>query len=296
MSGETLRARTELLERIERAAAGGVSLAAATTTEDVKSGPVHPLAATFDVSEGGAHARSGTRARPTPDRAPLFMDLAGEGRALAPTQRSQTPLTPSSPPFVPITSDAPPRPHFNLEPRPSSDSFGGARQSTAPSSAPPRAHFNVEPRPISDGYSGVRQPTPDAAPRPPVSDGHGEVRQPTADPPSRPSVAPRAVADGQGGALQSSNPLATPPPAARPRRVPIPIPVDQERHISLRERLETPFKVVAAGVVLSLVDAAARPYLGDFPVRPLWLAEILVVVGVLWALARMVLPLRTSRD
>ena len=63
--------------------------------------------------------------------------------------------------------------------------------------------------------------------------------------------------------------------------------------LSLREKLETPLKVVVVGVVVSLADVAVRQFTAAWPVRPIWIAEGLVVIGVLWALARVLLP---SRD
>jgi hypothetical protein len=82
------------------------------------------------------------------------------------------------------------------------------------------------------------------------------------------------------------------PVAARAR--PIPVRAEPERPaVSLREKLETPLKVVVAGVVISLADVAVRQYTAAWPVRPIWIAEGLVVIGVLWALARVLLP---SRD
>jgi hypothetical protein len=39
--------------------------------------------------------------------------------------------------------------------------------------------------------------------------------------------------------------------------------------------------------VISVVDALARPLLASVPFRPLWVAEVLVVAGVLWLMARL---------
>jgi serine/threonine-protein kinase len=81
------------------------------------------------------------------------------------------------------------------------------------------------------------------------------------------------------------------PAPVRPRPIPLRIEPEEEP-ISLRDRIETPLKVIAAGVLLSVADPLLRPFLGGVPIRPLWVAEVLVVVGVLWVAARLVMPVR----
>jgi hypothetical protein len=69
-----------------------------------------------------------------------------------------------------------------------------------------------------------------------------------------------------------------------------PVPVnDGVERVSLRERLDAPLKVVALGLVLSLVDVVIRQMEIQLPVRPIWIAEVLVVLGMLWALFRVFL-------
>ena len=124
---------------------------------------------------------------------------------------------------------------------------------------------------------------------------------PVAPPPAKPtplSVAPPAAKPMTlpitPPLSQDEAPLFDPSPA-RPRRAPRQIQPAQTEGLdraSLRERLERPLQLVAAGVALSLVDWAVREYTVALPVRPIWLAEILVVVGVIWAFARLALPSR----
>ncbi len=240
MAGATLNARTQLLERIERAAAG---LALPAAVEDVRTSAVHPLAATYDLGERGLAAQSGTRSRPPP-----VPGLSSE------PPRARTPVASSYPPVPGAPSD------------------------------PPRVRTPVSsPYPLLDELREpartVLDPTPPAPPR---------TSTPAPQPYFNPE--PRPISDPQGPARPSSNPLEAAPSPPRARRIPIPVQTEEDHHVSLRERLEAPLKVVAVGVVLSVVDAALRPYLDSLPLRPLWLAEILVVAGVLWALARMVLP------
>jgi eukaryotic-like serine/threonine-protein kinase len=165
-------------------------------------------------------------------------------------------------------------------PKPAPSEMAAQERTWPQASKPPRSGLGAEIA-FSSG-----PPPQAAAPLDPRPDGMG--------------LGPRSLEPGLspsspsfGGMLDVAAPG---PPPQRPRRIPIPVEPEADHLVSLRERLETPLKVVAAGVVVALVDMAVRQYTASLPVRPLWVAEVLVVVGVLWALARVVLPQRGSRD
>ncbi len=245
--GETLAARRQLLERIERESAESGA------DDPVRSGPGLPFAATLDSSNDL--------------RLPVESGL--RPRSAAPTSYEATlPQAGTSDPFLsaPATTRMPSSPVLPLQPFSMGDTPGpGTPETPGPAQAPADPAGKGEP--FSPLDADLRPPSD---PRPP-SDGIGASRAPS-DP----------LADGSGQ-------------PARVHRIPVHI-EPQEEQISLRERLETPLKVVAAGVLLSVADPLARPFLTGVPVRLLWVAEILVVVGVLWAIGRLVLPLRSSRD
>ena len=73
---------------------------------------------------------------------------------------------------------------------------------------------------------------------------------------------------------------------ARVHRIPVRIPDEDDDRGSLRERLAWPVRLLVLGVALSLVDFALRQAEVTLPFRPIWAAEILVVVGVIWAFVR----------
>lgn len=64
---------------------------------------------------------------------------------------------------------------------------------------------------------------------------------------------------------------------------------------ALREHLEWPVRVIAAGVGISLLDWAVRDFTAELPIRPIRLAELLVSAGVVWAIARVFFPSFFSR-
>jgi hypothetical protein len=86
-------------------------------------------------------------------------------------------------------------------------------------------------------------------------------------------------------------PIEPPAPRAAVRIRPIAA-EPEEPPLSLRERLETPVKIVAAGILLAFADPVLRPFLGGIPIRPLHVAEVLLVAGVIWIAVRLVLPAR----
>ncbi len=159
----------------------------------------------------------------------------------------------------------------------------------------PSARSGVEIRPgTMGGVATLPEPRSDVGLRDesrPISSRplSSRPRPPPRPPASRPPVPMGGTPNTPAVAPLTPTPLA---PPLRAHRIPTRAvdPADAER--SLRERLEPPLKVVALGVVLSVVDVVVRPYTESLalPVRPLLIAEILVVVGVLWALARVVLP------
>ena len=135
--------------------------------------------------------------------------------------------------------------------------------------------------PVFQGLSATPSPLPPAS-YPPHPLAATLPALPASAPPSAPPSAKPPASPLQ--------PPAEPPPAARPYRIPVRTAGALDAERTLRERLEAPLRVVALGVVLSVVDVAVRPFTASLPFRPLWIAEILVVAGVLWALARVVLP------
>jgi serine/threonine-protein kinase len=178
-----------------------------------------------------------------------------------------------------------------------------------PSTPPPRMGeelFGVD--------ATLPQPTRSDAPPPEPSEPSGPPlpvapRVARSVPPAAKSVPPAAKSVPPAARPAAPEPTIVPPsarenepplfdsPAARrprpPRRIGPPQPMDGLDRASLKERLEKPLQLVAVGVGLSLVDWAVRELTVSLPVRPIWLAEILVVVGVVWAFARLALP---SRD
>jgi serine/threonine-protein kinase len=110
--------------------------------------------------------------------------------------------------------------------------------------------------------------------------------------------------------VSAMRPISAPPPRATPPSPPLPdalappvvpvraMPVRPSRAVeapteSLGARLAAPLKVIAVGVVLTLADIATRSLTASLPFRPAWIANVLVVVGVVWALVRLVMPPRT---
>ena len=183
-------------------------------------------------------------------------------------------------------------PDARAEPLPEQGSFldSGPRPREAPVPMPIGLPSSPPPR-MDEGVFGNEPTMPgQASDEPPRSD-RPPPPLPVAPPSSRSMPLPVLPPSSR-----DETPLFDrPAPPARSRRVPHriqPAEMDEIDRASLRERLERPLQLVAAGVVLSLVDWAAREYTVALPVRPLWLAEILVVVGVVWAFARLALPPR----
>ena len=144
------------------------------------------------------------------------------------------------------------------------------------------------------------------------SDDRGEGFEPTQpqkerSEPTGPSSAPASSAPPVSSAPpasaapppRSAPPAPAPPPGsleagarrqegsgARVHRIPVRIQDEDDDRGSLRERLAWPVRLLVLGVALSLVDFALRQAEVTLPFRPIWAAEILVVVGVVWAFVR----------
>jgi eukaryotic-like serine/threonine-protein kinase len=143
------------------------------------------------------------------------------------------------------------------------------------------------PSPRSDRPASSSQTMPAVGRRtsPPLSDP---------DPTSElapPSSGARAAPGAEVGNDDLLARMSSPPGAPRPRpqlRPPVRIQDDDTNaaRTSLRERLDAPLKLVAIGVVISVLDWAAREYTASLPIRPSWFAEALVIAGVIWAAVR----------
>jgi serine/threonine-protein kinase len=275
LASDTLRARSQLVERIERAAAEA--------DEAVASGPALPFATTVSMNRGpigDRDAESGPRSRPI-----LRSDAppTGKERTL-PSARASGRPPPPRPPRPPVP---------NVQERSALPDPGFLDVPPTTRTAPPGIDTGVAtpagralPQPLADWAlpdPGLPR-SPDGVPTPPSSGSPA--------PPPASSSGRRPISEGSPGqaSMAPSAPLQP-----RARRIPLHI-EPQEEPVSLRERIENPLKVVAAGVLLSVADPLLRPLLGDFPIRPLWIAEVLVVAGVLWIVARLMLPARRRRD
>jgi serine/threonine-protein kinase len=130
---------------------------------------------------------------------------------------------------------------------------------------------------------GPSAPEPAEPPAPPSS--LRLVRPLEAPPPSLEpaNVTPRSSVSAHPHA-STPLPASDAPPPSRAYRI---APVQRRPPTSVWERVETPLKVVAAGLVVAAVDALAHPFLPAVPFRLLWIAEGVIVVGVLWILARL---------
>jgi serine/threonine-protein kinase len=185
----------------------------------------------------------------------------------------------------------------------------GAVDATMPqgSEGPPLPVAPVRPQPdegLVPGLAalGVRGPSTPLPPRP--------VDPRAADPHARPSVPPTTLPSPGAPAAPEAAPGAAPKPlsdgarAARSapsgeggvvRRRPIPIRGEPEGGIdraSVRAKLALPTYVVVVGVLISLADVGLRTAGLTFAFRPIWAAEVLVIVGVVWAFVALALPSR----
>jgi serine/threonine-protein kinase len=129
-----------------------------------------------------------------------------------------------------------------------------------------------------------------AAPKPPSPRDEAALLAKAGVPPLPEPAPPSASPLSLQGAPSSR----TESPSGRVHRIPVrsgahPLADDDDR-ASLRERLEWPIRLVAAGVILSLADVIVRQADVALPLRLIWLAEVLVVAGVLWAFVRLFLP------
>jgi serine/threonine-protein kinase len=139
---------------------------------------------------------------------------------------------------------------------------------------------------------GVRGPSTPLPPRP---------AEPSAGPttlPSPPAPAEAAPAEAGSDPLADATRSARPAPTANDgvvRRRPIPIRGEPDAAIdrgSLRAKLGLPITLVVVGVLVSLADVGLRMAGISFAFRPIWVAEVLVIVGVVWAFVALALPSR----
>jgi serine/threonine-protein kinase len=160
------------------------------------------------------------------------------------------------------------------------------RSDRPPSTLPPST-----PRPARSAFD--EQPAAaEPAPRPalPVAaDSHTPASSgPTAADPSTLPSAPDP-------ASSKSNPARPPRDLSRPHQRTAIRPVvneDEAERTALFEKLQWPIRLVLAGVVVSLADFGLRQLDLPLPIRPIWVAEVLVVVGVIWAFVSLFMPSR----
>jgi len=161
--------------------------------------------------------------------------------------------------------------------------------------------MRAEDRPSALPYD-VTVPQKGRSEYPPAPSAGGSAPPGSANPPpppvpparSAPSVAPSGSGDPETrpSALDSSSRPPRPRDMARShRRTPIRAaePDDSDRS-ALRERLQWPIRLVIVGVVTSFADFGLRQADVPLPIRPIWIAEVLVVVGVIWAFITVVTP------
>ena len=273
LAGETLAARAKLLEALEQ------SVSASAASASVPALAATPAADADSFLDELLESEPPLRALPMPmpvglpSSIPPPMGMSEEIFGVEPTSpariRNRAEPPPSEPPARPLPIAPPPRPL-------------PIAASKAPDLLPPKA---PPPRPPPPPPAKAAPPPPPPKAAPPAPPAKAAPSVPPPAPLPKPAVVPPSATD--------EPPLFDPAPS-RPQRPPRRVqPEDQGLdRASLRERLEKPLLLVAAGVVLSLVDTAVRAYTASLPVRPLWLAEILVVVGVIWAFARLALPRR----
>jgi serine/threonine-protein kinase len=197
-------------------------------------------------------------------------------------ERAIVPSSPSGGLLLPRRDRSDPQ---DSGPRPRSEP-GSSR--LAPGSVPPPRDSRVPPRP-SDKPAGWSKTMP-AVGIPPAP-GRDPLPDPSAGPHAPPGPSPYVAPPDDlnlGGPAPQLTPgwevAPRPRPPVRPMRV-----MDEDTsaaRATLRERLETPLKVVAVGVAISALDWAAREYTSTLPIRPAWFAEALVIIGVLWAVVR----------
>jgi serine/threonine protein kinase len=252
LSGEMLGARTQLLSYIEKNATALLAGAGAKTTSP--GTPEQPS------------IQSEQRAKPTPSR-----DEPASGTV--PRAPAEPALGTPRPEGLACDDTTPknPKPGYGA-----GGAASGKRDSERPGAPLPIAGSQAVSLPIAGGQA---------------------VPLPIAGAQAGPRAAPLGGMDPIGELPLGSGrgPAEARPPdglqVARPRPIPRPIaePTTADHHASLRERLEWPIRLVAAGVVISLLDWAVREYTAALPVRPMWIASALVIVGVVWAFARVFL-------
>jgi hypothetical protein len=114
--------------------------------------------------------------------------------------------------------------------------------------------------------------------------------------PAPPDPAPRDPAPPDTAARPAPpDPFADPgaPREGARRRVPIrvqPRAAPARERDTLRDRLTRPLALVGVGLLVSLVDFALRQADISLPVRPSWLAAILVIAGVVWTFFVVLVP------
>jgi hypothetical protein len=251
IAGEALATRGRLLEAIERTAASIPPLGE-------RSGTESPILPSGQLFRGGPEAR---RDRSDPQESgPRPRSEPGASRGAGPSDN--------------------PLPYDVTLPQ-------AARESRWPPQRPASSSQTMPAVGRGPGSGGLVRPpdaTPQGGPTSSQEPGSGPHTPRGSGPHTAPSSGPYADQGGELG-LDFSRPshVPRPRPAFRPSM--------QEEdtsatRASLRERLESPLKLVALGVVISVLDWAAREYTASLPIRPSWFAETLVILGVLWAAVR----------
>ncbi|MFT3775127.1 MAG: protein kinase [Minicystis sp.] len=309
MANPALAQRAKLLESIERALSAPPTSSERARIEGLLKASVPPAANKASVppaankasvppaadKAGEPSTGSGPHAKPAPIPIPGALsadeqsDLPGvdttmpsKGRSLPPPSKEET----SSP-----GKDSAPRPLPIV----------AAPIVAAPTASPVAAPLDIglmlrsPAEPDHDGAArgpiprAPAEPDRDAAtrgpiPRAPAEAGHDEAAR---------GPLPRAPAEPLPNSLEPAAGAPRPRDASRPYRRPIQVTGGDtdEDHSGLKERLAWPIRLVLAGVVVSLADFALRQFI-VLPIKPIWFAEVLVVVGVIWAFVGVFLPAR----
>jgi serine/threonine-protein kinase len=267
MAGAVLAQRARLLETIERTVAAPPTSGERTRIEGLQARLPAPPSEAVDLFQlaplGLPESGSGPRPMPVPILGAMRSeDRPGVGYDLTMPQKGQSERPPSTGP--------------GRSERPAS---GGT---VSPSS----------PRPARSAYD--EPPAPEAAPRsaPPATPPPVESHAPA----SAALVPPEATTLPSAPDPGSSKSIPTRPrDLSRPHtRTPIRPVVNQDEadRTALLDKLQWPIRLVVAGVVVSLADFALRQLGLPLPIRPIWAAEVLVVVGVVWAFVSLFLPSR----
>jgi serine/threonine-protein kinase len=274
MAGPALAQRAKLLEAIERSVAAPPTAGERTRIESLRASlPESGLDLHGDTpgsgsipkpaSDRGDGSGSGQRARPIPIAGALPSDEKPSNRPIPIAGALSSDQRPADPAL--------------------DDTMAQKLRSVRP--VPPETSRLFAP-PGHDG--GLTPGKPGSAPHTPGTDDPIPLPSPS-DP--MPAPVPDTLAEmlraGNAGVnppQRAGDPAAQPAPY-RPHRIPIPVqePDESMARSAFVARLAWPLRLVGAGVVISLVDFGLRQLDVPLPIRPIWIAEMLVVVGVIWA-------------